>query len=94
MKLALVAGEASLALFNRQLADAGQAANAAAWSSLIHPDDLPLFQHANDRHFRGESDLIELEYRVRQAESLLGRPVGERRYELETALRILGSLGD
>lgn len=33
-------------------------------------------------------------YRVRQAEALLGRPVGERRYELETALRILGSLGD
>lgn len=31
-------------------------------------------------------------YRVRQAEALLGRPVSERRYELETALRILGSL--
>lgn len=32
-------------------------------------------------------------YRLRQAESLLGRPVRERRYELETALRLLGALG-
>ncbi|MTD44710.1 hypothetical protein GKE82_10510 [Conexibacter sp. W3-3-2] len=33
-------------------------------------------------------------YRVRQAEALLGRSVTDRRYELETALRLLGSLGD
>jgi len=33
-------------------------------------------------------------YRVRQAEALLGRSIGERRYEIETALRLLGSLDD
>ena len=47
---------------------ATRAGTAQAWSELIHPDDQPAFQRANESHFRGESELIELEYRVRQAD--------------------------
>jgi len=39
-----------------------------AWAALIHPEDRALVEEANERHFRGETALIEPEYRVRQAD--------------------------
>ena len=36
------------------------------WGQLIHPDDLPAYQSAVGRHFKGETERLNWEYRIRR----------------------------
>ncbi len=37
----------------------------STWESIIHPDDLPIIDHALQRHFKGETASYETEHRLR-----------------------------
>ena len=42
--------------------------SSAAWSALVHPDDLGGVTDALNAHVRGETDVFECEYRIRAAD--------------------------
>ncbi|WP_349370503.1 EAL domain-containing protein [Salinarimonas sp.] len=71
----------------------------ASWVSLVHPDDLALVRQRYDSHVRGETDLLEIEYRARHGDgrwvwvSTRARCV-EHDSETGAARRIIGVQAD
>jgi PAS domain S-box-containing protein len=73
-------------------------AKAASLRKVMHPEDVPSFDEAFDRHLRGESESFEISYRVRDIDGewcwlrLRGRIV--QRDEDGKPLRVAGTVGD
>jgi PAS domain S-box-containing protein len=74
-----------------------RAASADTWMSRVHEDDLPLQQAAQTALFKGETDRLVCEYRVRDVEDQW-RWVRQSgivlRHDDGTAYRFVGSTGD
>ncbi|HEU0157101.1 MAG TPA: GAF domain-containing protein, partial [Stellaceae bacterium] len=69
----------------------------ADWTDRIHPDDRGLFDQAIVAHFKGETDLIEAEYRYRHVDGSWhwARHHGiALKNEAGRAYRVVGSTGD
>lgn len=70
----------------------------AAWTALIHPDDLAGYRAGVEQQLRGETHFIDPEYRVRNAKGewrwlyARSRTVGQTSSQLPT--RIIGTLQD
>lgn len=70
----------------------------SAWMALIHPDDVSRVSEAIDRHLAGDTDAIELEYRVRAGDgtwhTLMDRGRLVERDAAGRPVRILGISAD
>jgi PAS domain S-box-containing protein len=59
---------------------------AAAWSSLVHPDDFPGYRQAIVEHFKGLTPRLEHEYRIASA-------AGEYRWVIDRAIAVRDTSG-
>jgi len=69
-----------------------------AWTSLIHPDDLPAYRTIVERQLKGDTTFIEPEYRVRAADGawrwLYVRSKSVNRSASGMPVRVIGTVQD
>jgi|GEM_PF-6913109 len=70
----------------------------AEWEKRVHPDDMPMVRQALDRHFQGQTEMYEIEYRLMCSDGswkwILGRGSVIERAADGRPLRMVGTQTD